>query len=403
MKEPLLFLCHRIPYPPNKGDKIATYNILKFLSQHYEIHLGCFIDDKYDERYEQQVASFCSSYTLISLSRTYSKLKGFTALLNGDPITLPFYRRRSMQQWVNTTIKQYGINKAFIFSGCMAQYVIDPNHALHTVMHFADIDSDKWRQYADKTSGIMKLIYSREFKTLGKYEKAVADAFSISCFVTQTETDDFKAMLPASLQHKIQPLENGLDNRYFSPIANSHLSEPYLLSSENFIVFTGAMDYWANEDAVVWFSQHVWPVIQRSQPDAKLYLVGSSPSSAVQALSETPGIVVTGRVDDVRPYLKYAKAAIAPMQIARGVQNKMLEAMAMEKPIIASSLAIEGIDECPSSNLVISDEPHDIANWLIAKLEENPVNAVELRQWIEQHFSWEAKLTPLLSYLNQPH
>ncbi|PSU35584.1 TIGR03087 family PEP-CTERM/XrtA system glycosyltransferase [Photobacterium lutimaris] len=403
MKEPLLYLCHRIPFPPNKGDKITTFNILKFLSRHYDIHLGCFIDDRYDDRYEHQVAHFCASYTLIPLSRTYSKIKSLTALLSGDPITLPFYHRRSMQQWVNATIATYKINKAFIYSGCMAQYVINPPRPLHTVMHFADIDSDKWRQYALKTGGIMKAIYQREHKTLADYEKAVAQAFNVSCFVTQTETDTFKSMLEPALQDKILPLENGLDNHFFSPNAEMHLSEPYPLTEENYIVFTGAMDYWANADAVKWFAQHVWPKVHQTQPDAKLYLVGSSPGQDVMALSSLPGIIVTGRVEDVRPYLKYAKAAIAPMRIARGVQNKMLEAMAMAKPIIVSSLTIQGMDSCPSGNLVVSDDPADIANWLITKLEQNPINALELRQWVEQRYCWDAKLSPLLSYLNQPY
>ncbi|AJR09053.1 hypothetical protein C9J03_18340 [Photobacterium gaetbulicola] len=402
MKEPLLYLCHRIPFPPNKGDKITTYNILKFLSQYYDIHLGCFIDDKYDERYEQQVASFCASYTLIPISRSYSKIKGLTALISGDPITLPFYRRRSMQQWVNKTVEQYRINKAFIYSGCMAQYVMAPPHPLHTVMHFADIDSDKWRQYAQKSHGIMKAIYQREHKTLASYEKAVAQAFAVSCFVTQAETETFKAMLEPGIQGKILPLENGLDNDFFSPNAPIHLGEPYPLTEENYIVFTGAMDYWANADAVKWFVQHVWPQIYQAHHNAKLYLVGSSPGQEVQALATQPGVIVTGRVEDVRPYIKHAKAAIAPMQIARGVQNKMLEAMAMAKPIIVSSLTIEGMDECPSSNLVVSDNPTEIADWLINKLEQKPVDASELRQWIERRFCWEAKLSPLLNYLNQP-
>ncbi|MGF1723861.1 TIGR03087 family PEP-CTERM/XrtA system glycosyltransferase [Photobacterium nomapromontoriensis] len=399
MKAPLLFLCHRIPFPPNKGDKITTFNILKFLSQHYEIHLGCFIDDTFDTQYEQQVAHFCTRSIFIPISLTYSKLKGLTSLLNGNPITLPFYHRQSMQQWVDSTIHRYHIDKAFVYSGCMAQYVINPPRKLHTVMHFADIDSDKWRQYADKTHGIMKFIYSREYKKLSEYEKTVADLLSISCFVTETETNAFKAMLPLSLQDKIHPLENGLNYSYFSPDAHFMLNEAYSLASENYIVFSGAMDYWANEDAVLWFSEHVWPAIHRSQPDAKLYLVGSSPSSTVQALSLYPGITVTGRVKDIRPYLHYAKAAIAPMQIARGVQNKMLEAMAMATPIIVSSLTIEGMDPCPSENLIVSDEPSDIADWLIDKLIQQPIKAIELRQWIEQHFCWEAKLNPLLAYL----
>ena len=400
MKEPLLYLCHRIPFPPNKGDKITTFNVLKYLKQHYDIHLGCFVDDAFDTRYQEDVAQYCVSSQCIPLSRAYSKLKGLTALLKGEPITLPFYARHSMQQWVDTTIAQYNIRKAFVYSGCMAQYVIPHTEHLHTVMHFADIDSDKWRQYALKSKGIMKAIYQREHKTLEEYEIAVANALDVSCFVTQTETDAFKALLEPVIQEKVMPLENGLDSEYFSPTADTTLGEDYPLDQENFIVFTGAMDYWANADAVTWFTEHVWPKIIAAAPDTKLYLVGSSPGPEVQALAQQPGVIVTGRVEDVRPYLQHAKAAIAPMQIARGVQNKLLEAMAMAKPIIVSPLTIEGMEAYPTEHLAVANDPDVIAQWLVDKLQAPPVIAHTSRLWIEQHYSWEAKLKPLLGYLN---
>ncbi|WP_036828217.1 TIGR03087 family PEP-CTERM/XrtA system glycosyltransferase, partial [Photobacterium sanctipauli] len=341
MKEPLLYLCHRIPFPPNKGDKIASYNILKFLSQHYDIYLGCFIDDAYDTRFESDVRAFCADCKFITISRSFSKLKSLTALLDGKPITLPFYSRKAMQRWVDGVIDTHHINKTFIFSSSMAQYVEHYNDRLHTVMHFVDIDSDKWLQYAEKTTGLMKAIYQREHRTLAKYEIAIADAFDISCFVTPAETETFRAMVPASTSMKVQPLENGLDSLFFSPDADHHLAESYDLKNENYLVFTGAMDYWANADAVIWFAQHVWPSVIKQIPDAKFYIVGSSPTSEVKALAAAQGITVTGRVHDVRPYLIHAKGAVAPMQIARGVQNKVLEAMAMGKPLLVSPLGIE--------------------------------------------------------------
>lgn len=402
MKEPLLYLCHRIPFPPNKGDKITTYNILKFLSRYFDIHLGCFVDDAFDKQYQQDVAQFCASCHIMPLSRRYSQIKGLTALLTGQPITVPFYARAHMQTWVDQTIAKYAIRKAFLYSGCMAQYVMKHQENLHTVMHFADIDSDKWRQYADKTQGIMQAVYQREHRTLAAYEQAVAAAFQVSCFVTQTETDTFKAMLPTAVRSKIHPLENGLDSAFFSPEADCHLGESYSLESENYIVFTGAMDYWANEDAVIWFCREVWPKVRAAEPNAKVYLVGSSPGPKVTALNNQPGVVVTGRVEDVRPYLKYAKAAIAPMQIARGVQNKMLEAMAMAKPVVVSSLTIEGMEDYPTSQLKVADSPDVISHWLLNKLNQPHIVASESRNWIEQHFSWEAKLRPLLDYLDSP-
>ncbi|MGF1681308.1 TIGR03087 family PEP-CTERM/XrtA system glycosyltransferase [Photobacterium minamisatsumaniensis] len=403
MKEPLLYLCHRIPFPPNKGDKIASYNILKFLSKRYDIYLGCFIDDNFDIQFEDDVRAFCVDCKFITISRSYSKLKSLTALLDGSPITLPFYSRKSMQRWVDDTVETHQIQKAFVFSSCMAQYVHHYSSDLHTVMHFVDIDSDKWLQYAQKSQGVMKAIYHREHQTLAQYEKRIANAFSVSCFVTPAETEAFKSMIPSAIRQKIHPLENGLDSQFFSPDAKHKLAEPYDLANENYLVFTGAMDYWANADAVKWFTDHVWPEVTKVIPDAKFYIVGSSPTPEVNALADIDGITVTGRVEDVRPYLVHAKAAVAPMQIARGVQNKVLEAMAMAKPILVSSLGIEGIDNYPTSQLYVSDDASTSINWAIEKLSKQPSIAIDSRVWIKDTYSWDAKLSPLLNYLGEVH
>lgn len=400
MKEPLLYLCHRIPYPPNKGDKITTFHVLKFLARHYDVYLGCFIDDPNDRQYTDKVRTFCKEAFFVDLNPSFAKLKGLTALGKGEPITLPYYRSASLSRWVKQTLASTSITKAFVYSGCMAQYVL-PHQTpqLHTVMQFADIDSDKWRQYAKASTGIMRKVYQREHRTLANYEKLVADQFDISCFISDTESSHFREMVSTNIHNKIRTLENGIDSDYFSPFAPSSLAENYPLESDNYIVFTGAMDYRPNIETVIWFIKRVWPQVIQQCPDSKFYIVGSSPPKQVLELNTHPGVVVTGRVDDVRPYLAHAKAAVAPMLMARGIQNKILEALAMERPVMTSSLGVEGLENYPTECLYVTDAEEEMVRWIVSKLRENVVRAKDGRDWLKANFSWEAKLTPLLGYL----
>ncbi len=400
MKEPLLYLCHRIPFPPNKGDKITTFNILKFLNKHYEVYLGCFIDDPNDKQYTEKVAKLCKQCFFVDLNPTLAKLKGLTAFGRGEPITLPYYRSSKMQNWVNKTISDAGISKAFIYSACMAQYGLtkETKH-LYKVMQFADIDSDKWLQYANSSTGVMSKVYRREYRTLEEYEKYVANNFSISCFISETETSLFRNMISERIHSKIQTLSNGIDSDYFSPLAQSTLAEPFPLKKDNYIVFTGAMDYKPNIETVTWFTKNIWTEVVKQCPEARFYIVGSSPPKQVMALEKYPGVIVTGRVEDVRPYLSYAKAAVAPMRMARGIQNKILEAMAMEKPVMTSNRGIEGLENYPKESLYVTDSEESMMRWIIDKLDSPQHNAVDSRKWLEQNYSWDAKLSPLLSYL----
>ncbi|MDO6705899.1 TIGR03087 family PEP-CTERM/XrtA system glycosyltransferase [Photobacterium sp. 1_MG-2023] len=474
MKPAILYLCHRIPYPPNKGDKIASYHLLKYLSQHYDVYLGCFIDDPTDWQYCPKVDSLCRETCYVALHPTQAKLKSLRALLSGQPMTLPYYASSDMRKWVNRCLDRsrdnHPIRKALVFSSSMAQYLMTVSPDLHKVMHFVDLDSEKWRQYAEKKSGLMRLIYQREYHTLARYEKQVCAAFDVSCFVTDTEKNAFTAQLPDSLHLKVRTLENGIDSQYFSPDASFSHKTDYLLAQENYVVFTGAMDYWANVDAVCWFVQTVWPIVLQHHPDSRFYIVGSSPTSKVKSLSKVPGVVVTGRVADVRPFLFYAKAAVAPMQIARGIQNKILEAMAMEKPVLTSPLGIEGLEQypwgqalhhqrgqapfalqlgqaqyeasntfngdrhllppgpdqmgtgavveatkatgtgtiesigsLPGQTLFVSDDSRENAQWVCVQLSAPRQPATVSRHWIKTHFSWEARLSPVLSYLEAHH
>jgi sugar transferase (PEP-CTERM/EpsH1 system associated) len=403
-KEPLLFLCHRIPFPPNKGDKIRSFNILKKLSEQYDVHLGCFIDDPFDKQYVSGLHKYSVSLFHLDQHKTLAKIKGLTGFLTNKPITLPYYFDKRMQQWTNRTLAQHNIEKVFVYSSSMAQYVQgnssqdDKYNALERVIDFVDVDSDKWRQYANKKTGIAKWFFNREYKLLAKEENSICAQFTHSLFVSPDEALLFRDKQPKNQQAKVHGVLNGVDVNFFNP--GERFSEETLVPKVPFISFTGAMDYWANVDAVLWFVEHVWPLILAKQPNAIFCIVGGNPSSEVTALAKkNKGIVVTGRVHDVRPFIDKAQCVVAPLQIARGIQNKVLEAMSLNKPIVVTTMAMEGINAQQSNGVVITDDKNTYAQACLSYLDEQP-KALTNRQWILDNFTWQQTLQPLVNYFS---
>lgn len=401
----LLYLAHRIPYPPNKGDKIRSFNFLKHLGQDYQVYLGAFIDDPRDWRYKEALQELCSEVFLVGMKPVFRKIRSLTGMFSGEALTLPYYRHRAMQVWVNETIKRQSIDRALIYSSAMAQYVMRPGaddrtRRLHKIVDFVDVDSEKWRQYSDRHRWPMSWIYSREGKKLLDYDRRVASDFDISIFVTHEEAELFRSLAPEAAAH-ITHLNNGVDTEYFSP--DQAYPNPYA-AGDHVLVFTGAMDYWANVDAVTWFANEVMPRVRERVPAAKFYIVGSRPTDTVYRLGALPGVHVTGAVRDIRPYLAHAAAAVAPLRIARGVQNKVLEAMAMARAVVVTPQGFDGIVGQADSEAIIAETANDFATAVI-KLLGDPDKAAQLgqvaRKHIERTYAWENNLQALLPMLER--
>lgn len=358
----LLYLVHRIPYPPNKGDKIRSYHLLKHLAQRYKVHLGTFIDDEQDWQHAGKVREFCGETCFTRLNPFTSRLYSLPWLLTNRPLTLPYYYDRGMQQWVDHLLETRPIRNVVIFSSGMAQYV-ECRPSIHRVIDFVDIDSDKWKQYAITRSWPLGQIYQRESRLLLDYERRIAQDFSSAVFVSEAEAALFRQLAPESA-NRVTYFNNGVDADFFSP--EPDYPNPYP-DHAPVIVFTGAMDYWANVDAVDWFARAVFPVVRTAIPDAVFCIVGARPTDKVMALNSIPGVIVTGAVADVRPYLSHASISIAPLRIARGIQNKILEAMAMEKVVVASPQAMEGIQAVVGKELFVAGDEADFARQVVAQ------------------------------------
>lgn len=393
MSENLLFLSHRIPYPPNKGDKIRSFHLLQYLSRRYTVHLGTFIDDPDDWKYAEDVRRMCGQCCLLALHPKSARLLSLSGLVSGQALTLPYYRNRALQIWVDKVMTDLAVEKVVVFSSAMAQYVEKFGHAMR-IMDFVDVDSDKWTQYAKSRSWPLNLIYRREGKLLEAYEREIASEFDASFFVSTSEADLFRALASES-SSRIHAYCNGVDSDYFSP--DRHYPNPYA-PGEQAIVFTGAMDYWPNIDAVTWFAREVLPMVFREKPDANFYIVGSNPATAVTQLGSLPGITVTGRVDDVRPYLAHARLAVAPLRIARGIQNKVLEAMSMAKPVVASPQALEGIAGVREPRVGRSAE--EFARLVIDQLRAAPSQDTQARTCIHEHYDWDRNLAAVSALLD---
>ena len=279
----------------------------------------------------------------------------------------------------------------------MAQY-INETHDVEMIVDFVDVDSDKWRQYANSKKGLGAWIYKRESKYLFTYEKKIAEQAKASFFVSEQEAALFKNLAP-EVTKKITHINNGVDTDYFSPELT--FSTPYP-ANEDIIVFTGAMDYWANVDAVKWFAENVFPHIKKNHPTLKFYIVGSRPAKEVEAFANN-AVVVTGAVEDVRPYLAHAKLALAPLRIARGIQNKVLEAMAMGKCVIATSAAMEGIPYDETLDVSVGDEVDVVIKQLEELLQKNSTALVSHnnRDFVRAWFSWEQNVNGLLSLMQE--
>ncbi len=395
-KPKLLYLVHRIPYPPNKGDKIRSFHFLQALAAEYEIFLGTFVDDPDDRQYIDSLIPFCRESLCIDLHPQSAKIKSLRGLLSGEALSLPYYRNPELQAWVDRTISEQGIERVLIFSSPMAQYV-EKFPGMLRVADFVDVDSDKWRQYAITKNWPANWIYRREAEKLLAYEKRIAGLFNATVFVSEQESQLFKSLAPEQAD-KIGFVNNGVDTAHYDP--DIPHAAPFPMDQET-IVFTGAMDYWANVDAVKWFAEQVFPIVKRRRSGVRFYIVGSKPAKEVLQLAEIdPAVVVTGRVEDVRPYIAHAHVVVAPLRIARGIQNKVLEAMAMAKPVAATSAAMEGIPGDVDLQVAIADDPEYFAS-NVMELLQNPVRqAAGNREYVQNDFSWRQsshKLCQLLA------
>lgn len=387
----VLFLSHRLPYPPNKGDKTRSYHVLKHLVARHRVLLGTFVDDPADEQYLPAVRAMCSDMHVSRLRPAAATLRSARGLLTREPLSLAYYRDRPLGDWVRQLRRSGGIDALLVFSSSMLPYSRDFDAPL--VIDFADVESEKWSEYGRTRAWPLSWVYRREGRMLRNTEREGAARARWSLFATEAEASLFRSLAPESAD-RVEVLANGVDADYFAPSAER--PSPYT-DNEIPFVFIGTMDYWPNVDAVKWLVQDMLPRLRRRWPALRLTIVGRNPTPAVLRLAGD-GVRVTGTVPDVRPYVQHARAVVAPVRLARGIQNKVLEAMAMGRPVVATMRCVQAIDAEVDEHLLAADDADDFVRALDGLL-DSPSRAERIggaaRERIVARYGWPERLRTL--------
>lgn len=394
----LLYLVHRLPYPPNKGDKVRSYHLLKHLAARHRVFLGTFVDDPDDAQHVDTVRAMCAGLHAAPLNPRLAKLRSLGGLLHRRALTLDYYRDPGLSSWVRRMVAEQSIDRAVVFSSSMAQYVEGLPRELRTLVDFVDVDSAKWSQYAGAHRWPLSWLYRREGAQLLAYERAVAAKSQCSFFVTENETALFRRLAPEAAA-SVEAMSNGVDSDFFAPDAGR--ASPFE-PGEIPVVFTGAMDYWPNVDAASWFAGEMLPALRRQWPALRFHIVGRSPTPTVLALAGD-AVNVTGTVPDVRPYLQHAAVVVAPLRLARGIQNKVLEAMAMGRPVVASRQCVGPIDALEGTDLLAADDAEGFVQRIDMLLRSAPRAAAigaSGRERVLRSYSWGAHLAGIDRHLS---
>ena len=345
----ILFLAHRVPFPPDRGDKIRSHHLLKGLAKIAPVHVATFGETAQDMAQKGELKQIAKSHALIERRRPLW-LSGIEAILTGKPVSLAAFEDLALGNYVRRTLRDHRIDTIFVFSGQMGQYVPD-RFSGRVIVDLCDVDSAKFEAYAE--AGQRKWINAREGRLMSRVEAALVRRADTTLLISDNEADLLRSRVGKARDLDIRALGNGIDARFFDP--DTVGLQPDLEEGEDpQLVFTGQMDYAPNVAAVEWVIAEVMPRLRQRYSRARFHIVGRAPGEALRSRHGESGVRVWGEVDDVRPFLKSADLVVAPLLIARGVQNKVLEAMAMAKPVLLTKEAATGIDAEDGKHFIVS-------------------------------------------------
>jgi len=401
----ILFLSHRTPYPPNKGEKIRAFNLLSHLAKSHDVTLLYWVDDPQDLNHTSFLRSLCRGRVIpVPLNRSLAMARALRSLLKGGSFTEGFYRARPFQRELDNVIYGASFDAIYVYSSALATYA-EKIDAKIKIVDFVDVDSIKWRQLAESSRFPLSLLYRLEHSRLAKFEIAVSKWATRSLFVSHAEAELFKK---TGGRGSVDFISNGTDlelRRLPLEQIPYHLggADRGTAAAGEKMIFVGTMDYSPNIDAVRHYAQEIFPVIRQKYSRSVFEIVGRRPPKSVRRLTQIDGVRVVGEVDDVRAHLVRADVSVAPMRIARGVQNKVLEAMAVGVPVVATPAAIEGIDVRNGEEVLIGATPEEFANQVIRVLSDTELRkSLTKKAWnkMNQCYNWElvgAKLDRLLA------
>jgi len=393
----ILFLSHRIPFPPNRGDKVRSHHVLRHLAALAPVHVGTLADDPADLVEEGELAELAASHCLVRRSKPLA-LAGIEALLTGKPISLTAFANRRLKRWIAELLAARPIGAIYAFSGQMGQYIPAPFTG-RVLFDFVDVDSAKFEAYAEQRQGLRGWVDAREARLLAAEETRIACRSQVSLLVTPEEAALFRARLSPEDRARcdVRALRNGIDAAAFDPAMI--IPEPQLLAMPGpRLIFTGQMDYAPNVAAALRVAERLLPAIRRVIPGASFHVVGRAPGAQLTALHGRNGFHVWGEVPDVRTWLAAADLALVPLEIARGVQNKVLEAMAMNLPVVLTPEAATGIGGHAGRHYAVGADDSALVEQAVALLGDQArasAMAAAARRYVQDELGWQATLAPL--------
>jgi sugar transferase (PEP-CTERM/EpsH1 system associated) len=390
----ILYLCHRIPWPPDKGDKIRAFHQLRAIAERHEVDVFTLADDPADLQHQPALLPYCHRLTVVPLDRGWARMRSLPFLLTGKPLTVPYFYSAELQRKVREAVGQRSYDRVFVYCSAMSQYV--DGLGIPVVTDFVDVDSNKWTQYAEYARWPFSAVYSREGRALREYERRVS---GLSSYVIVTTEREARLLRQISDSARVHVIPNGVDCEHFQPPGAAPDSAAPAVG------FVGDMSYFPNQEAVKYFARIVFPLICQQLPGTRFLIVGRKPSPDVLKLGRIAGVEVTGFVPDVRPWLAQMRVSVAPFSIAAGIQNKILEAMAFGLPVVATSRAAQGLSGDTAGAVEIADSPGEMSEKIVGLLSDRDLarnRGLEGRRRVAVEYSWTHSLDRLLQLLESP-
>ena len=385
----VLYLTHRTPFPPDKGDRIRTFHLLRQMAKRGRIWLGCPADEPVGADTLSALNGLCERVAAVPIDRRTRWAKAGWSLATGGSLSEGLFASTALTHVIREWVAEVRFDAVVASSSALVPYLNDAAlRQVPQVVDLIDVDSQKWLDFAAATRPPKKWLYRLEAARVRKLERALAGAAQAVSVVSRAEADVYDSFTHVGAA---TVATNGVDLDFFAPVE---------CAEQPALAFVGALDYRPNEDAAVWFAQEVWPSIRARVPNAEFRIIGRNPSPTVRALGAIPGVNLVGHVPDVRPFVASASVAVVPLRLARGVQNKVLEAMAMAKAVVAAPPALAALGTEVGVHLLSASTPQE---WVdsVCGLLSDPVRRRQLgvaaRQYVERHHHWERCLHPLVA------
>ena len=388
----LLYLVHRVPFPPDKGDRIRTFQFLRYLSQKFDVHLASLADEPVEDHVIETLQRYCKRVAVAQIRGPMRWARALVSLARGRTVTEGAFSSAELRTVLKRWSSDTHFHIALASASSMVPYLRLPGLArIPTVVDLIDVDSEKWFDYAATKRGPKSWLYRLEGRRLRRLEQDLATWAKAITLVSAAEVGILRQFCS---EGQVKAIGNGVDLEYFQP------QEP---QTEQGCVFVGALDYWPNIEGICWFCEDVWPKVRSRYPEATVSIVGRRPAPAVCRLAQLPGVKLVGQVPDVRPHLSGAAVSIVPLRIARGIQNKVLESMAMGKAAVASPQALEGLEAQPGADVLCASTPQQWVDSILSLMAMPDLRrriGAAGRRYVEEHHRWQRCLQPLDALLD---